>query len=1115
MKCPKCQSENREGAKFCNKCGIALESKCPSCGHSYGPESVYCDECGHTLVGPKAPPPVDYSQPLSYTPKHLVEKILAARTTIEGERKQVTVLFADVKGFTSISEKLDPEDVQTLISECLVFFTEEIHRYEGTVAQFLGDGVMALFGAPIAHEDAPQRALYAALAIRERLREYSEKLKKQGIDFNMRIGLNTGLVVVGRIGDDLTMEYTAMGDTVNLASRMESTAEPGTIQVAENTYRLTGGYFEFKPLGEIEVKGKKEPVKVYQLLGVGQAKTRLDVSVARGLTPFVGREKEIEHLKDCYARVKEGQGQVVGIVGEPGVGKSRILLQLRSVLPPGEYGYLEGDCIHYGDSIAYLPFLDMLRAYFDFTEGEQESLVKSKMAKRIASLDEKLQGILPPLQDLLSRKVQDEEYLKLEPQPRREKVFEAIRALLIRESLNRPLILAIEDLHWIDKTSEEFLTHFIDGLANTHILLILLYRPEYTPVWVSKGYYSQIRVDQLPAGSSSDLVQAILEGGEVAADLRALILTRASGNPLFIEEFTHTLLERGYVQRKDGHYVLTAKPSDIHVPDTVQGIIAARIDRLEANLKRTMQVASVIGREFVYRILQTITGMQQELKSCMLSLQELEFIYEKSLFPELQYVFKHALTQEVAYNSLLLKRRREIHERIGQAIEEIYPDRLDEFYEPLAFHFKQAGCLDKAVNYLIKSGEKSLELYAVKESHRHFQEAFDILSTKPRMTKNEACLIIDMLFKWAYTFYFRGAFRELGELLQAYEGLARSMDDKERLGMFYGWLGFSMWNRGRYRDSDQYLREAIKLGEEVGSQRVIGYACCWLTWTCVDLGLLDEAIAVGERALGISAIYQSDQYLHYKTLGALGYAYFYRGEKKKAVATGQALLEYGRSHMSIRSMVFGHLVMALSFNMDSDYPSGIESCKRGIEITPDPYDANSLRAALAINYLCNSQFQEGEETTQQVVDFSREFGTECVGDPGLVSLAFVEVSKGKIDEGLANAEQEIQSLIAAGMKPASALMYWQLGKAYSLLMGIVPLANEKAAEHLNKAIEIAKEIGAKGILGDSYLDLGQLHSAEGDKDKARQYISEAVSLFEQCELDTYLKQAKEALESLK
>ena len=369
MRCSRCQSDNPVEADFCIECGALMEFHCPKCGAITPATGKFCKKCGADLRESRPSPAIDYSQPLSYTPKHLADKILSARSSMEGERKQVTVLFADVKGFTSMSEKLDPEEVQTLISECLVFFTEEIHCHEGAIAQFLGDGVMALFGAPIAHEDAPQRALYAALAIRERLREYSEKLKVQGIDFNMRIGLNTGLVVVGKIGDDLTMEYTAMGDTVNLASRMESTAQPGTIQVSENTHRLTEGYFDFKPLGEIEVKGKKEPVKAYQLLGAGQAKTRLGVAEMRGLTPFVGRQKELDQLLNCYEQAKRGQGQVVGIVGEPGVGKSRLLLQLRSVLPPEEYSYLEGDCLHYGGSIAYLPFLDMLRAYFDFAEG--------------------------------------------------------------------------------------------------------------------------------------------------------------------------------------------------------------------------------------------------------------------------------------------------------------------------------------------------------------------------------------------------------------------------------------------------------------------------------------------------------------------------------------------------------------------------------------------------------------------------------------------------------------------------------------------------------------------------------------------------------------------------
>jgi class 3 adenylate cyclase len=596
--------------------------------------------------------------PASYTPKHLADKILAARPGIEGERKKVTVLFADVSGFSSVSEELDPEEANDLTSQCLNFFIEEIHRYEGTVVQFLGNGVMAFFGAPIAHEDAPQRALYAALGIQECLRNYAGQIKEKGIEFEMRVGLNTGLVVVGKIGEDLTMEYTPIGDTVGLASRMMHTAEPGTIQVAESTYRLTRGYFEFKPLSEMQVKGKREPVRTYQVLGVGPAKTRLGAARARGLTRFVGRKRELEHLADCFDRAREGQGQVVGMVGEAGVGKSRLLLQLKETLPEEEYSYLEGRCLPYGVSMAYLPILDILRAYLSVEEGEQESVIKQKMEDKISQLDEKLKDILPPLHDILSLKVEDEDYLKWDPQQKRGKTFEAIRKLLVRESQDRPLVLAVEDLHWIDNSSEEFLTYLIGGLTNIPILLLLLYRPDYTHSWGGRSCYSQVRMDELYADSSAELVQSVLGGGKVMPELRELIINRAGGNPLFIEEFTRALLENSSIQRKDDQYVLSAKASEITVPDTIQGIIAARMDRLEENLKQTMQVASVIGRDFTFDILQNITGMGEELKSYLLDLQGAEFIYEKSLFPELEYMFKHTLTQEVAYNSLLLKRRR-------------------------------------------------------------------------------------------------------------------------------------------------------------------------------------------------------------------------------------------------------------------------------------------------------------------------------------------------------------------------------------------------------------------------------------------------------------------------
>ena len=738
MKCPNCEHENREGAKFCGNCSGKLLLICSRCNTENTPVNKFCDECGFSLKEPQEPIPVDYTQPQSYTPKFLADKILTTRSSIEGERKLVTVFFADVANYTSISENLDPEEVHQIMDGCFKILMDEIHKYEGTINQFTGDGVMALFGAPVAHEDHAQRACYAALSIQKATGEYGGKIKKDtGVDFKMRIGLNSGPVIVGSIGDDLRMDYTAVGDTTNLASRMESAASPGNVLVSKNTHRLAKDFFEFETLAKIEMKGKEEPQEAYRLLRTSEVDTRFKASVVKGLTRFVGRKNSMSALMEVYEKARSGTGQVVGIVGEAGVGKSRLLLEFRNRTIQDQYKYLEGRCLHYGGSMAYLPILDILRSYFEIKEGEREYVIKKKMKEKILLLDQKLEYTLPSFHDLLSLKVDDEEYLKLKPQVKREKTFEAIRDLFSRESQNRPLILTVEDHHWIDKTSEEFLDYLIGWLANARMMLILLYRPEYTHQWGSKSCYSKIGLTQLTTKSSAELVQAMLEDGEVAPELKELVIGRAGGNPLFMEEFTGSLLENGSIEKQDKKYVLTKKISEIQVPDTIQGIIAARIDRVEESLKRIMQVASVIGREFAFSILQIITGMREELKSHLLNLQGLEFIYEKQLFPELEYIFKHAITQEVAYNSLLIKRRREIHEKIGNAIEALYMARLEEFYEILAYHYQRSDNREKAAEYLIMAAKKAAYRFASEEAMAFSEEALKILDKLSSTEENE------------------------------------------------------------------------------------------------------------------------------------------------------------------------------------------------------------------------------------------------------------------------------------------------------------------------------------------------------------------------------------------
>jgi len=1131
MKCPKCQAENTESDRFCRQCGAKLSQPCPQCGCESYPEDKFCGKCGFSLLEPKLATPIDYSQPQSYTPKVLADKILIARGSIEGERKLVTVLFTDVANYTSMSENLDPEEVHQIMDGCFKILMDEIHRYEGTIDKFTGDGVMALFGAPVAHEDHAQRACHTALAIQRAMVGYSEKIEKErGIDFKIRVGLNSGSVVIGSVGDDLRMDYTAIGDTTNLASRMESMAQPGTVLVSADTHRMTKDYFNFEPLGEVSVKGKGEPVETYQLIEASKVETRIGASVARGLTPFVGRRRELEVLKEAFEKAKSGQGQVLGVVGEAGVGKSRLILELKGMLTKEECTCLEGDCLHYGGSMPYLPFLDMLRNYFDIEEGDREFIIKKKMAEKIDRLDERLRSILPPLYEILSLKVDDEDYLKLDLHGKRGKTFEAIRNLLIRESQDRPLVLIIEDLHWIDITSEDFLTYLIGWLASTRILLVLLYRPEYTHQWHSKSYYSQVRVDQLSTGTSAELVQSILEEGEAIPELRELILSKAAGNPLFLEEFTHTLLENGSIQRTNGQYVLIRKASDIQVPDTIQGLIAARMDRLEESLKRIMQVASVIGREFAYRILQAIMGVQEELESRLLNLQGLEFIYEKSLFPELEYIFKHALTQEVAYNSLLLKRRKEIHQRIGEAIEELYSDRLEEFYETLSYHYKQGESFDKAVDYLIKSGEKSRDRYALEESHQYFQEAYEILSGKQGRTREEDAILIDLLIKWAYVFYCRGDERGMTDLLSDHQELAESLGDKARLGMFYVWLGTGLLFREKIKDAYQYQSRALKLGEEIEDQKVISYACAQLCWICMDLGLLDESIAYGERAHEVSQSLESDHYIYERFMTARILVHSFKGEAKRILPLAEALLEYGQRHSSNICLVCGQAGIGMNYFMDGDFPSAVKYFKQALETSANPSYTQAGNNILGMFYIMNDQFQEAKEVLQQCITHSEELGYEFWETVSKIYLGIVLIYEGRMGQGLKTIEEAQRLLMENERKVFYAQSEYILGNIYlqmvqkaapvklatvvrniGFLVKNVPFAAKKSKNHFNKAIEVAREIGAKGIMGQSYLDLGLLHRAKGEKARAMECFSTAIELFEQCENEFYLRQAQEAL----
>jgi tetratricopeptide (TPR) repeat protein len=874
---------------------------------------------------------------------------------------------------------------------------------------------------------------------------------------------------------------------------MESLAKPGSILVSRNTYRLSKDFFEFVFLGKSEVKGKEGLQESYELIKAGDVETRIEASMVKGLTKFVGRTREIEVLTDAFSKVKSGSGQIVGIVGEAGVGKSRILLELRNSLPEGEYIYLEGLCLHYGGSMPYLPILDILRSYFGIEEGDREFIVKKKMEAKILQLDESLKSALPPIQELFSVKVDDGSFLQLEPQQKRERCFEAVRDLLVRVSESKPLVLVVDDLHWVDRTSEDFLGYLIDWLANTRILLILIYRPEYTHVWGSKSYYSKIGVDQLSGKSSAELVRNILQGGEVVPELRALIFNRAGGNPLFVEELTHSLLENGSIQKKDHQYVLSRPASEIEVPDTIQGIIAARIDRVEANLKRIMQVASVIGREFAYRILQTIMGMREELKSSLLNLQGLEFIYEKKIFPELEFIFKHAMTQEVAYKSLLLQRRKEIHGKIGNAIEQLYPDRLEEYYELLAYHYLRSDNKEKAVKYLDLANQKANRVSAMEDAMAYFEEAMKLLDTLPDTDKYQQ-LRISLLVNQADTFMMLLKIPEYYDLLTSYEPIAAGLENQGLLGALYTGKGWCEWWFGYFDQAIETGTKAAELCKGVGDAEKAGGAYMSLQWCYVCKGDYYKSIALKEDTLGSMEHRFNLRTCVYGFCAAV-WAYTFLGRWDEAVEEGQAALRMAEEFSVGGLISFAASSISLAYSIKGDEGQAVKYGELAVRKALTPAEKYWAQGFLAMAWCRAGETQRGIEFLTDIISTQR-FARFKFGEIGYMqSLGEGYRLAGEYDKAIQTFQEGLELAEECALK-------WYIVRMHRLMGEIILKTNpaqEKepfARPHFERSISLSKEIKADNELALSYIGYGRFLKQRGNIPQAKKYLIKGLKILE-------------------
>ena len=766
-------------------------------------------------------------------PKHLAEKIMTSKASLEGERKQVTVLFADLRGSMELLADRDPEDARRLLDPVLEHMMEAVHRYEGTVNQVMGDGIMALFGAPLAHEDHAVRACYAALRMQQAVRRYAEGVRRtEGLPIQIRVGLNSGEVVVRSIGSDLHMDYTAVGQTTHLAARMEQMATPGSILISPETLALAEGYLTVTSLGPMPVKGLEAPLEVYEVTGAATVRSHLHATAARGFTRFVGRDSEVEQLRHALERARVRQGQLAAVMGEPGVGKSRLFWEFIHSHRTEGWLVVESSSVSYGKATAFLPLIDLLRAYFQIEPRDDARKIREKVTGKLLSLDRALEPWLSGFLWLLEIPVEEPQWENLEPPQRRQRTLDGVKRLLLRESQVQPVLVVFEDLHWIDAETQAFLDGLVESLPAARLLLLVNYRPEYQHSWSSKTCYRQLRIEALPPESADELLTGLLGDDPGLEPLKKLLIERTGGNPFFLEESVRTLVETKALAGERGAYRVAAASQSFQIPATAQAILASRIDRLSPEDKRLLQAAAVIGKDVPFGLLQAIAGLPEEaLRTGLAHLMAGEFLYEARLFPDLEYTFKHALINDVAYGSLLQDRRRALHARIVDAIETLYPDRLVEHLEALAHHAFKSEVWEKAMNYLRQAGAKAFARSANREAVACLERALAALQHLPE-TRETLEQAIDLRFDLRTSLFPLGELARVITYLREAEGLAQTLADQRRSGYVSVYMGHLFWMTGRSGEARTSAQRAKAIAEtlsdfslNVGGTFYVGADC--------------------------------------------------------------------------------------------------------------------------------------------------------------------------------------------------------------------------------------------------------------------------------------------------
>ena len=1103
MTCSRCQAQNPDDARFCEECGARLALACPQCGAEISPGKKFCRSCGTALSGRAPDRPVS---PASYTPKHLAEKILTSKSALEGERKQVTVLFADLKGSMELLADRDPEEARKLLDPVLERMMDAVHRYEGTVNQVMGDGIMALFGAPVAHEDHAVRACYAALDMQAAIRHYGEAVRRtHGMEPQVRVGLNSGEVVVRAIGSDLRMDYTAVGQTTHLAGRMEQLALPGSIRLTADTLRLAEGYITVKPLGPVPVKGMGTPIDVFEMTGAGPIRSRIQAAAARGLTRLVGREADLELLRQALGRASAGSGQVVALVGEPGVGKSRLIWEVTHSHRTHGWLVLQAGSVSYGKATSYLPVVDLLKEYFSIEDRDGPRAVREKMMGKLLTLDRAQEGSLPALLALLDVPSADAVWDGLDPRQRRQRTLQALKQLLIRESQVQPLLVVFEDLHWIDSETQALLDGLVESLPAARVLLLINYRPEYQHQWGSRTYYTQLRLDPLPPEAAQDLLDALL-GPDAGLDpLKRMLIARTEGNPFFLEESVRGLVETEALSGERGAYRLARPLPAIQVPDTVQAVLAARIDRLSPSDKALLQTASVVGKDVLFVLLQAIAELpDDELRAAIRRLQAAEFLYEAGLFPDLEYTFKHALTHEVAYGSLLQERRRALHALIVDTIECRYPNRLAEHVERLAHHASRAERWDKASEYLHRVGTRAAERSAHRAAVDWLEQSLAALGHLPE-TRDTLARGLDVRFDLHSPLFALAEHMRMRRHMEAAEQVAVAIGDRHRLGRALAGLCPSLRMTGELQRSAEVGGLALTIAAEVGDRpleedasfwlgqthttlgahqtaeefyrrnitplppdltadtaralpRFASNSRAWLADSLAQLGRFDEGLALGAEALRIAHALD-DKFRLIIAYYRLGMLHRYRGTFIDSVALFEEALSIGTSWDI------------------SDY-------------------ATSSAGGLAV--ACARSGRVGDALAR--------------AGPSLPSFWPLERGEvcflaGRREEALEAVEQALSRSRYGGERGREG---WALHLLGEIAVHRDPPDAEVGECHYREALSRATELGMRPLVAHCHLGLGKLYHRIGDHTRAEEHLTTAATMYREMGMDFWLEKTEAA-----